>query len=158
VLATIMFTDIVGSTDRAVQLGDRRWRELLDVHDELVRRQLERAQGREVKTTGDGFLALFEGPARAIRCALAVRDAARQIGIEIRAGLHTGEIERRGEDIAGIAVHLTQRVAALADAGEALVTRTMVDLVAGSNLGFDERGAHELKGVPGLWQLFAVRG
>jgi class 3 adenylate cyclase len=157
-LATVMFTDIVGSTARAVEIGDHRWRGLLDAHDHLVRRQLEHARGREVKTTGDGFLATFDGPARAIRCALAIRDAAHQIGVEVRAGLHTGEVEQRGDDIAGIAVHLTQRVSGLANAGEVLVTRTVVDLVAGSGLHFDDHGEHELKGIPGTWRLYAVEG
>ena len=158
VLATVMFTDIVGSTDHAVVMGDQRWRELLDTHDHLVRRQLERSRGQEVKTTGDGFLASFDGPARAVRCALAIRDAARQIGVEVRAGLHTGEVELRGDDLAGIAVHLTQRVSALAGPGEVVVTRTIVDLTAGSGIQVSDRGEHELKGIPGTWRLFAVEG
>jgi class 3 adenylate cyclase len=153
-----MFTDIVGSTVRAAEMGDRRWRGVLDTHDHLVRRQLEHARGCEVKTTGDGFLATFDGPARAIRCALGIRNAAHQIGLEVRAGLHTGEVEQRGDDIAGIAVHLTQRVSGRADADEVLVTRTVVDLVAGSGLVFQDRGEHELKGVPGNWRLFAAEG
>ncbi|MCA1845105.1 MAG: adenylate/guanylate cyclase domain-containing protein, partial [Actinobacteria bacterium] len=157
-LATVMFTDIVGSTARAAEIGDHRWRGLLDAHDHLVRRQLEGARGREVKTTGDGFLATFEGPARATRCAPAIRDSARQSGLEVRAEVHTGEVEQRGDDLAGIAVHLTQRVSSLANASEVLVTRTVVDLVAGSGLEFDDRGSHDLKGVPGTWQLLAVRG
>jgi class 3 adenylate cyclase len=158
VLATVMFTDIVGSTARAVEMGDRDWRGLLDTHDRLVRRQLERSRGREIKTTGDGFLATFDGPARAIRCALAIRDAAQQIGIEVRAGLHTGEIEQRGDDVAGIAVHLAQRVSAVARPSEVLVSRTVTDLVAGSGINFEDRGEHELKGVPGNWKLYAVVG
>jgi class 3 adenylate cyclase len=152
VLATVLFTDIVGSTGRAAELGDRRWRALLDAHDHVVRRQLERSRGREVKTTGDGFLAAFDGPARAIRC------AARQIDIEVRAGLHTGEVEQRGQDLAGIAVHLAQRVSGLANSGEVFVTRTVVDLVAGSGIEFADQGEHELKGVPGTWKLFAASG
>jgi len=155
-LATVLFTDIVGSTQRAVELGDRRWRELLDGYYALARRELGRFRGREVKTTGDGFLATFDGPARAIRCACAVANAARQIGIEIRAGLHTGECEVMGEDIGGIAVHLGARVAALASAGEVLVSSTVKDLVAGSGIAFNDRGAHSLKGVPEQWRLFAV--
>ena len=158
VLATVMFTDIVGSTLHAADLGDKRWRHLLDLHDEIVRRQLRRWNGREVKTTGDGFLASFEGPARAIRCALAIKEAGRQIGVEIRAGIHTGEVEQRGDDLCGIAVHLAQRATDVAAAGQVLVTRTVVDLVAGSNIEFEDRDEHELRGVPGTWKLFAVSG
>lgn len=156
VLATVLFTDIVGSTERAAALGDRRWRELLDDHHGVVRTQLARFSGREVKTTGDGFLATFDGPARAIRSACAIRDAVAPLGIEVRAGLHTGEVELIGEDVGGIAVHIGQRVSAAAHAGEVLVSRTVKDLVAGSDLSFSDRGEHELKGVPGAWQLFAV--
>jgi len=156
VLATVLFTDVVGSTERAVELGDDRWRQLLRSHDAQVRRQLERFQGRELNTMGDGFLATFDGPARAIRCATAICDAVRALGLEVRAGLHTGEVEMSDADIAGIAVHLAARVAAAADPGEVLVSRTVVDLVAGSGLTFADRGAHALKGVPGEWQLFAV--
>jgi class 3 adenylate cyclase len=156
VLATVMFTDIVGSTQRAAELGDRRWRELLDVHDRVVRRQLERFRGREVKTTGDGFLATFDGPARAVRCAQAIRDAARQVGIDVRAGLHTGEVEQRGVDLAGIAVHLTQRVCGMAEGGQIATTRVVVDLVAGSGLQFADIGEHDLKGIPGRRRLFTV--
>jgi pimeloyl-ACP methyl ester carboxylesterase len=156
VLSTVLFTDVVGSTERAVDLGDERWRELLRSHDERVRSQLERFQGREVNTTGDGFLATFDGPARAIRCAVAIRDAVRALGLEVRAGVHTGEVEMRDADISGIAVHLAARVAAAAGAGEVLVSRTVVDLVAGSGLTFTDRGEHTLKGVPGEWRLFAV--
>jgi class 3 adenylate cyclase/esterase/lipase len=156
VLATILFTDIVGSTERAAQLGDRRWKELLDEHHRIVRRELERHRGREIDIAGDGFLMTFDGPARAIRCALAIRDALRSVEIEIRAGLHTGEVELRGDDIAGIAVHTGARVAAQAGAGEILVSRTVVDLVAGSGVAFENRGVHELKGVPGEWALFSV--
>ena len=156
VLATLLFTDIVGSTQQATQLGDRRWRELLDRHDATVRRQLDRFQGHEVKAIGDGFLATFDGPARAIRCACAIRDALRPIGLDVRSGLHTGEVERRNDDIGGIAVHIAQRVADLAVPGEVLVSRTVVDLVAGSGLEFVSRGDHELRGVTGTWQLFNV--
>jgi class 3 adenylate cyclase len=156
VLATVLFTDVVSSTQRAVELGDEQWGKLLRSHDAQVRRQLERFQGREVNTTGDGFLATFDGPARAIRCAIAIREAVRAIGLDVRAGLHTGEVEMSDADIAGIAVHLAARVAATADAGEVLVSRTVVDLVAGSGLTFADRGEHTLKGVPGQWSLFAV--
>jgi class 3 adenylate cyclase len=153
VLATVLFTDIVGSTERARELGDRRWSELLDRHDELARVELERFQGRLVKTTGDGLLATFDGPARAIRCASTLRDV---LPVPIRAGLHTGEIELMGDDIAGIAVHIGARVAAVAGAGEVLVSRTVKDLVAGSGIEFADRGTHTLKGVPDEWQLYAV--
>lgn len=155
-LATVLFTDIVDSTDRAVELGDRRWHTLLDEHHALVRRELEAFQGREIKTTGDGVLATFDGPARAIRCAVALRRGVRSLGLEIRAGLHTGEVEVMGDDIGGIAVHIGQRVSALASVGEVLVSRTVVDLVAGSGTAFESRGEHKLKGVPGHWTLFAV--
>jgi class 3 adenylate cyclase len=157
VLATVLFTDIVGSTDRAAEIGDRRWRELLDAHDDLVRSRLGEFRGREVKTTGDGVLATFDGPARAIRCAASISHDLRDIGIDVKAGLHTGEVEVRGEDIGGIAVHTAARVMNAARSGEVLVSRTVRDLVAGSDIDFDDRGAHELKGVPGEWQLFAVR-
>jgi pimeloyl-ACP methyl ester carboxylesterase len=157
-LATTLFTDIVGSTVRAAELGDRRWHELLTKHHALVRRHLERFRGRLVDTAGDGVLALFDGPARAVRCACAIRDGVRGLGLEIRAGLHAGEIERRGDDVAGMALHIGARVAALAEPGEVLVSRTVKDLVVGSGLEFAERGTHELKGVPETWQLYAVRG
>jgi len=156
VLATVLFTDIVGSTRMAAQLGDSNWRALLDAHDAVVRSQLARFRGREVNTSGDGFLATFDGPQRAIRCALAIRDAVQALGIEVRAGLHTGECELRGDDIGGIAVHIGARVSALAQANEVLVSSTLRDLVIGSGLEFDDRGAHTLKGVPGEWLLFAV--
>jgi class 3 adenylate cyclase len=156
VLATVLFTDIVGSTAKAEQLGDRQWRALLESHDSLIRRELDRFRGREVKATGDGVLATFDGPARAIRCACAARDAVRTIGLEIRAGLHTGEIELAGADVAGIAVHTGARVAALAGAGEVLVSSTVNDLVAGSGIVFERRGEHALKGVPGRWRVYAV--
>ena len=158
VLATVLFTDIVGSTERATEMGDRRWRDLLDAHDQTVRRQLERFRGREIATVGDGFLATFDGPGRAIQCAGAIRDAVRRLEIVLRIGLHTGEIELRGTDVAGIAVHLAQRVSTLARPGEVLVSRTVTDLVAGSGIEFADRGEHELKGLPGTWKLFAVRG
>lgn len=155
-LATVMFTDIVDSTSRAAEMGDRAWRVLLERHDDLMRRELERHRGREVKTMGDGFLATFNGPARAIRCASAARDAMRELGIEIRAGLHTGEVEVMGDDVGGIAVSIGARVGAAAGPGEVLVSRTVTDLVAGSGIEFADRGAHALKGVPGEWQLYAV--
>jgi class 3 adenylate cyclase len=157
VLATVMFTDVVASTERASSLGDRRWRDLLDAHDAAVRRQLAAFRGREVKAMGDGFLATFDGPARAIRCACAVRDAAADLHMDVRVGLHTGEIDVRGEDIGGVAVHIGQRVAALARPSEIVVSSTVKDLVAGSGLEFEDRGEHELKGVPGTWRLFTVR-
>lgn len=156
VLATVLFTDIVDSTVRAAELGDRRWAELLDRHDETVRDALRRFRGREIKTTGDGFLATFDGPARAVRCARAIRDAARALGIEIRAGLHTGEMERRGDDVGGLSVHVGARVAALAQAGEVLVSQTVKDLTIGSGLTFRDRGARELKGIPGEWRIYAL--
>jgi class 3 adenylate cyclase len=156
VLATVLFTDIVGSTERAAELGDREWRRLLDEHDALVRDQVDAFRGRLIKTTGDGALATFDGPARAIRCARTMRSSVRTLGIEIRAGLHAGEVELRGDDVGGIAVHLGARVAAKAAASEILVSSTVKDLVAGSGLDFEERGSHSLKGVPGDWQLFAV--
>lgn len=156
VLATVMFTDIVSSTERAATLGDRPWRELLDAHDRVVRNELERFGGREVKTTGDGFLATFDGPGRAIRCACAIRDGVRHLGIEIRTGLHTGELEVRGDDVAGVAVHIGARVAAHAAAGEVLVSGAIPPLVFGSGINFEERGEHILKGVPGTWRIFVV--
>jgi len=155
-LATVVFTDIVGSTQKADQLGDRRWRYLLDEHHARIRRQLDRFRGHEVDTAGDGFFATFDGPARAIRCACAMRDAVRDIGIEIRAGLHTGEVEFRGTAATGLAVHVGARVAALAQASEVLVTSTVQMLVLGSGISFADRGRHQLKGVPDQWQLFAV--
>ncbi len=156
VLATVLFTDIVGSTDRAAAMGDRKWKDLLDEHDRAVRRQLERFRGREIKTIGDAFLVTFDGPGRAIQCAAAIREATRALGIEVRAGVHTGEIELRGDDIAGMAVHIGARVVGLAGTGEILVSSAVPPLVAGSNIGFVERGEHELKGVPGRWHLFAA--
>jgi class 3 adenylate cyclase len=158
VLKTVLFTDIVGSTARAAQLKDRRWKELLDAHDDLVRRELERFQGQEVQTTGDGFLAAFDGPARAIRCAKAVAQRSRAIGLDVRAGLHSGECEMRGHNLAGLTVHIGARVAALAGPGEVLVTSTVRDLVIGSGFDFFDRGRQTLKGVPGEWDVLAVRG
>jgi len=156
VLATVLFTDIVGSTEKAAALGDQRWRNLLDSHHATVRRNLARFRGHEVKTTGDGFLATFDGPARGVRCAGAIAEEIKPLGIEVRAGLHTGECEIIGDDVGGIAVHIGARVAALAGAGEVLVSSTVKDLVAGSGLRFDDRGARSLKGVPGEWRIFAV--
>jgi class 3 adenylate cyclase len=156
VLATVLFTDIVGSTERAATLGDRHWRELLELHNRLVRGQLERFRGREVDTAGDGFLATFDGPARAIRCAIACRDELAHAGIDVKAGLHTGECELVDDKVRGISVHIGARVASLAAPGEVLVSSTVKDLVAGSGLEFEERGTHELRGVPGAWRLFAV--
>jgi class 3 adenylate cyclase len=152
----VLFTDIVDSTRRAAQMGDRDWHALLDAHDAIVRVQLNRFRGREVSTSGDSFLAMFDGPQRAIRCAMAIRDAVQALGVQVRAGLHTGECEVRGDDIGGIAVHIGARVSALAGANDVLVSSTLRDLVIGSGLEFEERGAHELKGVPGEWRLFAV--
>jgi class 3 adenylate cyclase len=156
-LATVLFTDIVSSTQRASELGDKRWKQVLTDHDAVVARELERQRGRLVKHTGDGVLATFDGPARAVRCAQAICATVRALGIEVRAGLHTGEIELRGDDIGGIAVHTGQRVSALAGPGEVLVSRTLTDLVAGSGLEFEPRGEHELKGLPGTVAVFAVR-
>jgi len=157
VLATVLFTDIVGSTKRATELGDSGWRSLLDRHHDLVRRELSRFRGHEVDTAGDGFFATFDGPARAIRCALSIIQALRQAGIEIRAGVHTGECETMGAKIAGIAVHIGARVMATASAAEVLVTSTTKDLVAGSGIQFSDRGVHALKDLPGEWRLFAAR-
>jgi class 3 adenylate cyclase/pimeloyl-ACP methyl ester carboxylesterase len=157
VLTTVLFTDIVGSTERAASLGDHRWRTLLDSHDRAVRELLRRFRGQEIKTTGDGFHATFDGPARAIRCARAIADAARELGIEVRAGLHTGECEIHGNDLAGLAVHIAARVGALAEPGEVLVSSTVKDLVVGSGIDFADRGEHQLKGVPMSWRLFNVR-
>jgi class 3 adenylate cyclase len=156
VLTTILFTDIVGSTDTASRLGDAAWRELLARHHALVRRELARFDGRELDTAGDGFFASFEGPARAVRAAMSIRDAVRTLGIEVRAGVHTGECELHDGKLAGIAVSIGARVAALADSGEVLVSSTVKDLVAGSDLTFDDRGAHALKGVTGEWQIYAA--
>lgn len=156
VLATVLFTDIVGSTNRVASLGDRRWSDLLGSHHAAVRRELERFRGREIATTGDGFLAAFDGPARAVRCACAIVDNVQSLGVEVRAGLHTGECEVMSDGLGGIAVHIGARVAALAQPGEVLVSTTVKDLVAGSALSFQDRGVHVLRGVPGDWRLFAV--
>jgi class 3 adenylate cyclase len=157
VLLTVLFTDIVGSTEHVAKLGDRQWRELLNHYDDSVQHQLERFRGRFINTTGDGTVATFDGPARAIECAQAITEAVRAIGLDLRAGLHTGEVELRGQDVAGVAVHIAARVSALAVAGEVLVSRTVTDLVAGSGIGFEDRGDHQLKGVPGTWRLFSVK-
>jgi class 3 adenylate cyclase/pimeloyl-ACP methyl ester carboxylesterase len=156
VLTTVLFTDMIASTERAAALGDARWHRLLDAHDRAVREQLRRFRGREVNTTGDGFFVSFDGPARAIRCAQAIIAVARDLDVKVRVGIHSGECEIRGDDLAGLAVHVAARVGAFAGAGEVLVSRTVVDLVAGSGISFTDRGDHDLKGVPGTWRLFAV--
>ena len=158
VLATVLFTDIVGSTARAAELGDRRWTELLAEHHRLVRQELDRHRGRVVRVEGDGTLTTFDGPARAIRCAEAIRDGVRALGLEVRAGLHTGEIELAGAGVEGIAVHIGARIAALAGAGEILVSSTVKDLVVGSGIEFADRGGHALKGIPGEWRVYGVAG
>jgi class 3 adenylate cyclase len=155
-LATVLFTDVVGSTQRAAELGDQRWKELLERHCATVRALLARYRGTEVKTMGDGFLATFDGPARAVRCAQGICEAVKVLGLEVRAGCHTGEIELLGTDVGGIAVHIGARVGALAAPSEVLVSSTVKDLVAGSGLVFSERGEYELKGVPGSWRLYAA--
>jgi pimeloyl-ACP methyl ester carboxylesterase len=157
VLATVLYTDIVGSTEHLAQIGDQAWRSVLDQHDDALRSELRRFQGREIQMSGDGVLALFDGPARAIRCADAIHRELNRMGLDVRAGLHTGEIELRGTGIGGIAVHIGARIGALAGPGEILVSRTVKDLVAGSGIEFDDRGTHELKGVPDKWQVFAAR-
>jgi class 3 adenylate cyclase len=156
VLATVMFTDLVGSTQRAVELGDARWRELLSAHQVAVRRELARFRGREVKTLGDGCLATFDGPARAIRCGGAIAQAARSAGLEVRIGLHSGEVELMDGDVGGIAVHIAARIGALAAAGEVLVSSTVKDLVAGAGIRFVDRGARQLKGISDEWRVFAA--
>jgi class 3 adenylate cyclase len=156
ILATVLFTDIVDSTRRAAEMGDRNWAELLQQHHVIVRRELARFRGREVNTTGDGFLIAFDGPGRAIRCAMSISRQLRSLGIEVRAGLHSGECETEGTNLGGIAVHIGSRVASAASGGEILVSSTVKDLVVGSGIGFDDRGLHTLKGVPGEWHLFAV--
>jgi class 3 adenylate cyclase len=156
VLATVLFTDIVKSTEKATEMGDRRWHDLLDSHHAIVRREITRFRGREIKSTGDGFLVTFDGPARAIRCAIALCDGVRQLGIEIRAGLHTGECEMIADDVGGVAVHTAARVLSLAEPSEVLVSGTVRDLVAGSGLRFCSHGKHVLKGASGEWELLAV--
>ncbi len=158
VLATVLFTDIVDSTRHAAELGDERWRELLERHTEIARAEIGSFQGRFVKDTGDGLLATFDGPTRAVLCATALAERVPQIGVDIRSGLHTGECVRRGNDIGGIAVHIAARIAAKASAGEVLVSNTVKDLVYGSGITFSDRGAHVLKGLPGEWTLFAPTG
>ena len=156
VLATVLFTDIVGATEQAVKLGDHQWRDLLGQHHSIVRTELNRFRGREVDTAGDGFFATFDGPARAIHCACAIQEAVTQIGLTIRAGLHTGECEVMGKKFSGIAVHIGARVMEKAEPGEVLVSSTVKDLVAGSGLHFNDRGLNTLKGIPGEWRLFLV--
>jgi class 3 adenylate cyclase len=158
VLATVLFTDIVDSTRRSSELGDGRWRAIVDAHDELVRELIEGYRGREVKTMGDGFLVTFDGPARGIRCARSIVEDVAEVGVQVRAGMHTGECQLSGDDVSGIAVSIGARVSSLAAGGEVLVSRTVKDLVVGSGIGFEPRGAHELKGVPGTWELFAATG
>jgi class 3 adenylate cyclase len=154
ILTTLLFTDIVSSTERAASLGDQAWRSLLDAHDRTVRDRLRRFRGKEINTTGDGFLASFDGPARAIRCALAISESTKQLGIDLHLGLHTGECEVRGDDLGGLTVHIAARIGALAEPGEVLVSGTVKDLVAGSRIDFVDRGRHQLKGVPGSWRLY----
>jgi pimeloyl-ACP methyl ester carboxylesterase/class 3 adenylate cyclase len=156
VLATVLFTDIVSSTERAAELGDRRWKDLLNSHDRMAREAIERFKGREIKTTGDGFLATFDGPGKAINAATTIRDGAKRLGIQVREGLHVGEVELRGEDIGGLAVHVAARVMSSAAPGEILASSTVKDLVIGAGIEFEELGARELKGIPGTWSLFAV--
>jgi class 3 adenylate cyclase len=157
VLATLLFTDVVSSTTRAAAVGDRDWKFLLDRHDAIVREEVARHRGRLVKTTGDGVFASFDGPARAVRCGLEITERVRSIGVDVRAGVHTGECERRGDDLAGIAVHIAARIAGAAGAHEVLVSRTVRDLVVGSGLTFDDRDTIELRGVPGEWELAAAK-
>jgi class 3 adenylate cyclase len=156
VLATVLFTDIVGSTKRAEAIGDRAWHDLLDRHNEIVRREILRHRGREVKTTGDGFLITFDGPARSIRCSLAISEAVEDLGLQVRAGLHTGEVEMTDNDLSGIAVHIASRIAATAQPGQVLVSSTVRDLVAGSNIRFRDEGSHRLKGLEERVRLFAA--
>jgi class 3 adenylate cyclase len=156
VLATVLFTDIVDSTRTAAELGDLKWRQLLDRHDQMAKEAIEKHRGTLIKSTGDGILATFDGPGRAVRCALAFRNTLEQIGLDLRAGLHTGEIEIRGQDIGGIAVHAAARVMGQSNANEVLVSRVVTDLVAGAGLKFSDRGSCELKGLPGRWDLFAA--
>jgi class 3 adenylate cyclase len=156
ILATVMFSDIVASTERAAEMGDQGWRDVLDQHDALVRGELTAHGGREIKTTGDGFLAVFDAPTRAVRCAVAIRGELRALGVEVRIGLHTGEVELRGTDVGGIAVNIGARVAASGSGGDVMVSSTVRELVGGSGIRFVDRGEHALKGVPDRWRLFAV--
>jgi class 3 adenylate cyclase len=156
VLSTIMFTDIVGSTEKVIAAGDRRWADLLEAHNATIRRELAAYRGREINTTGDGFVAIFDGPARAVRCACAVREAVRPVGLEIRLGIHTGECEIRRDSISGLSVHIAARIAALASASSVVVSRTVKDLVAGSGIAFEDLGYHSLRGVPDQWHLYRV--
>jgi class 3 adenylate cyclase len=156
VLATVLFTDIVSSTERAAELGDRRWKDLLNSHDRMAREAIERFKGREIKTTGDGFLAAFDGPGKAINAATTILEGAKRLGIQVRAGLHVGEVELRGEDIGGLAVHVAARVMSAAPADAILVSSTVKDLVIGAGIEFEDLGARELKGIPGMWSLYAV--
>jgi class 3 adenylate cyclase len=156
VLSTILFTDIVGSTEKVIAAGDRQWTDLLEAHNTAVRRELAAYRGREVSTTGDGFIAVFDGPARAVRCAFAAKEAVRRVGIEIRSGIHTGECEMRHDSISGLSVHIAARIAALASASNVVVSRTVKDLVGGSGISFDDLGDHALKGVPDPWRLYQV--
>ena len=156
-LLTVLFTDIVDSTARAADLGDQRWKEILSRHDAIFRKQLQRFRGHEIKSTGDGFLAVFDGPTRAIRCAIDASEQLETLGLEIRMGIHSGECEQRGDDIGGIAVHIASRIVGKARPGETLVSSTVTHLVVGSGIAFDARGEETLKGVPGSWQLFAVQ-
>jgi class 3 adenylate cyclase len=157
VLATILFTDIVDSTSRANEMGDKAWRELLKAHDATVRREIARFRGSEVKSLGDGFLVLFDGPARAIHCAQSIIEAMAPLGIKVRAGLHTGEVQQTEVDVLGIAVHLAARIMGAASASEVIISRTVKDLVAGSGIAFDDAGEHSLKGIREKWQLYKVR-
>ncbi|MGB7300865.1 MAG: adenylate/guanylate cyclase domain-containing protein, partial [Burkholderiaceae bacterium] len=156
VLATVMFTDIVGATEQAASMGDSAWRQLISAHHEAVRKELTFFRGREIDTAGDGFFAAFDGPARAIQCARAIVPRLKSLGLEVRVGIHTGECEIVNEKLGGIAVHIGARISALAQAGEVLVSGTVRDLVAGSGLTFDDKGQHELKGIPGQWAVFVV--
>jgi class 3 adenylate cyclase len=156
VLSTILFTDIVGSTEKLIAAGDRQWTDLLEAHNTVVRRELAAYRGRELNTTGDGFIAVFDGPARALRCAFAVREAVRRVGIEIRSGIHTGECEMRRDSISGVSVHIAARIAALASPSNVVVSRTVKDLAGGSGISFDDLGDHALKGVPEPWRLYQV--
>jgi class 3 adenylate cyclase len=158
VLATVLFTDIINATERAAELGDRQWRDLLERHHSLIREELQRFRGQEIVTAGDGFFATLDGPARAIRCAESIQNAVTRLGLTVRVGLHTGECEVMDEKVAGIAVHIGARVMSYAKSGEVLVSGTVKDLVAGSGIRFVDRDAHELKGVPGKWRIFAVTG